>query len=113
LFTDATLTGTDPAPAAFANLFSVSGNLTSAALSGAQSMFSITYMNANYVTSLSARLLASPSIANTLSAFFTTPSYDSLTKALTVKNIQIVGGVGSIYFILVLYKQISVNSISN
>jgi hypothetical protein len=70
-------------------------------------------MNANYVTSLSARLMASPSIADTLSAFFTPPLYNSLTKALTVKNVQIVGGVGSIYFVLVLYKQISVKALSN
>ena len=113
MFTDATLTGTDPAPAAFTNLFGPSGNLTSVALSGAQSLFAITYMSANYVTSLSARLLASPSIPDTLAAYFTTPSYNYLTTTLTVKNVQIVGGVGSIYFVLVLYKQISVNSITN
>lgn len=109
LFTNPTLSGTDAAPSAFTNLFSTAGNLTSAALSSAQSMFAITYMNANYITSYSARLMTSSSQSATLTAYFTTPSYTSSNKVLTLNNVQLVGGVGSIYFVLVLYKQISVN----
>jgi len=72
-------------------------------------MFLITYINANYINSVSARLMTSSSQAAVLSAFFTTPSYNSLSNLLSVGNVQIVGGHGSVYFVLILYKQISVN----
>lgn len=72
-------------------------------------MFSITYMNANYINSVSARLMTSSSQAGVISAYFTTPSYNSLTNILSVGNIQIVGGHGTVYFVLILYKQIAVN----
>lgn len=70
-------------------------------------------MNAYYVTSMSARLMASPAQPNALTAYFITPIYNSANKVLTVKNVQIVGGVGSIYFVIVLYKQISISTLSN
>lgn len=73
-------------------------------------MFAITYMNANYINSVSARLMTSSSQAAVLSAYFTTPSYNSFNKLLSVGNVQIVGGHGTIYFVLVLYKQIAVNN---
>ena len=59
LFTNPTLTGSDPAPLAFANLFGSSNSLTAASLSGSQSMFSITYMDATYVTSFNTRSMTS------------------------------------------------------
>jgi len=70
-------------------------------------MFSITYMSANYVTSVSARLMTSSSQPAALTAYFTTPSYNPNNTVLTLSNVQLVGGQGSIYFVLVLYKQIS------
>jgi hypothetical protein len=45
-----------------------------------------------------------------LSVYFTTPSYNSAQFKLTVTNVQVLGGVGTVYFVLVLYKQISVNA---
>ena len=107
LFTNPTLTGSDPSPLAFTNLFSGS-TLTPAALSGAQSTFSITYMSANYVTSYNARLLASPS--STLSVFYNYPAYNTVSKQLTFSNVQLIGGHGTVYFVLVLYKTIGIDT---
>ena len=70
-------------------------------------MFSITYMNAKYINSVSARLMTS-SQAAALSAYFTTPTYNSLTNLLSVGSVQIIGGHGTVYFVLILYKQIAV-----
>ena len=72
-------------------------------------MFAITYMNASYVTSYSARLMTSSSQITALAAYFTNPAYNSSNAILTLNSVQIIGGVGSIYFVLALYKQISVN----
>jgi hypothetical protein len=74
-------------------------------------MFSITYLKAFYVSSVSARLMTSSSQAAVLSAYFTTPSYNSVSGVLSVNNIQIVGGHGCVYFVLVLYKQIAVDNV--
>ena len=54
--------------------------------------------------------MTSPSQANNLQVFFSTPSYNSNTQTLTVSNIQIIGDIGSVYFLLVLYKQIGKNA---
>jgi hypothetical protein len=107
LVTNPYLTGTDPSPLAFTNLFNSQGQLSSSTLSAAQSLFSITYLSGAYVNSYNARLMTSPSQASNLAAYFTTPIYNSHTSVLTVSNVQIVGSIGTVYFILVLYKQIS------
>jgi hypothetical protein len=70
-------------------------------------MFSITYLTATYSTSFNARLMSQPSQASNLSIYFTTPTYNSQTLTLTVANIQFSGSIGTVYFVLVLYKQIS------
>ena len=106
LFTNPTIIGSDPAPLAFTNLFSSSNSLTTAALAGSQSMFSITYMDANYITSFNARAMTSATQTDILTGFYDSPSYNSATKDLTVSNVQILGGVGTIYFVLVYYKTI-------
>jgi hypothetical protein len=106
LITNPYLTGTDPAPLAFANLFNSLGQLSSSTLSSAQSMFSINYLTGSYITSYNARLMTSSSQANGLIVYFTAPVYNSTTGMLTVNGIQIVGNVGTVYFLLVLYKQI-------
>lgn len=112
LFTNPTITGSDPAPLSFTSLFGATGSLTAAALTSAQSMFSITYMAGSYVTSYNARTMTSSSLPASLSVFYTTPIYQQATKQLTVKNVQIVGGTGSVYFVLVFYKVIVVDSAS-
>jgi len=66
-------------------------------------------MSASYVTSYSARLMTASSQPASLTAYFTTPSYNSTNFILTLNNVQLVGGVGTVYFVLALYKQISVN----
>ena len=112
LFTNPTLTGSDPAPLAFTSLFSGNTELSSAALSGAQSSFSITYMAANYVTSFNARAMTSSTTPSSLSVHYNTPSYNSVSKQLTVSEVQLVGGEGAVYFILVQYKTIQINNIT-
>lgn len=99
--------GTDPSPLAFTNLFGVGNTLTVSALSIAQAQFSITYLSGTYISSSNARLSSSATISQGLSVFFSTPVYDSTTKILTVSNVQILGNVGTVYFVLVIYKQIS------
>lgn len=106
LATNPTLTGTDPSPLAFTTLFSGSGGLSPAALLSAQTMFSITYLSATFSNTFNARLMTTGTQA-ALTVFFSKPSLSG--GILTVGNIQLVGGVGSVYFALVLYKQIAVN----
>lgn len=70
-------------------------------------MFSINYLSAAYVTSYNARLMTSQSQANGLIVYFDSPAFNSTAGVLTVSNVQIVGNVGTVYFALVLYKQIA------
>jgi len=112
LITNPNIIGTDPSPNAFTNLFSnTNGGLSAVALASAQSLFTITYLTGSYSTSFTdARQMTASSQASSLQIYYTTPSYNSTTQILTVNNVQIVGGVGTVYFVLVLYKQISMNS---
>lgn len=113
LFTNPTLTGSDPAPLAFTNLFGSDGSLSTASLSLAQSKFSITYMTAHYVTSYNARAMTvSATQTSPLSVHYTTPTYNTVTKQLTVSNVQIMGGQGIVYFVLVHYKTIVVDPVT-
>lgn len=109
LITNPNIVGTDPSPFAFTSLFS-SGTLSAASLASAQSMFSINYLTGTYITSYNARLISQPSQASNLAVYFSTPIFNSNTQILTVSDIQIVGNVGTIYFVLVLYKTISKSS---
>ena len=101
------LTGTDPSPLAFTSLFSASNILSTTSLNAAQAQFSITYLTATYLSSSNARLSTSSSIPISLQVFFSTPSFNENTLTLTISNVQIIGNVGTVYFALVLYKQIS------
>ena len=109
LFTHPTLTGSDPAPLAFTNLFGSDNQLKVTSLSGAQSMFSITYMTATYITSFNARSMTSSSTTNGLSVHYSTPAYNSVSKQLTINGVQILGGSGTVYFVMVHYKTIVVD----
>lgn len=112
LFTNPSLTGSDPAPLAFTNLFAASGSLSAAALTSAQSMFSITYLSGSYANSFNSRMMTDSSQASGLSVFYSTPTYNSGMKQIIINNVQIIGGTGTIYFLLVFYKEIVVNSTS-
>lgn len=65
LFTNPTITGSDPAPLAFTNLFT-GGVLSATSLASAQSMFSITYLSGTYETSFNARTMTDSSLAASL-----------------------------------------------
>ena len=112
LFTNPVLTGSDPAPLAFTNLFGTDGQLSVASLAAAQSMFSITYMTAGYVTSFNARTMTEASTAAVLAVHYSVPSYNPATLQLIINNLQVVGGEGTVYFVLVHYKTIIVDSSS-
>lgn len=47
------------------------------------------------------------SSASNLIVYFNTPSYNTATSLLTISNVQIIGNVGTIYFVLVITKQIA------
>lgn len=51
--------------------------------------------------------MTSSTQASSLLPYFSTPTYNTQTSVLTVSNVQIVGNVGTVYFVLVLYKQIT------
>jgi hypothetical protein len=106
LITNPNIVGTDPSPLAFSNLFDGTGSLSATTLNAAQAQFSITYLTGTISTTLNAKMMTASTQGN-VKTYFNTPSYNSLTHVLTVSNIQILGGVGSVYFVLVLYKQIS------
>ena len=63
-------------------------------------------MSATYITSFNARTMTESSTTSTLSVHYNTPSYNSVTRQLTINNVQIIGGSGTVYFVLVLYKTI-------
>lgn len=109
LLTNPTLIGTDPAPSAFSSLFSATGSLSLTTLTSAQSMFSITYLSGTYANSYNARLMTASTQPSAIYVYFDTPVFDSVTHSVTINNIQMMGGIGSVYFVLVLYKQISIN----
>ena len=67
-------------------------------------------MTARYVTSYNARTMTSSSTTSSISVHYSTPSYNSATKQLTVNNVQVLGGSGTVYFVLVLYKTIVLDS---
>lgn len=71
-------------------------------------MFSINYLSSTYINTFNARLMTASSQANGLYVYFNTPTYNAVSLILTVANVQIVGNVGTVYFVLVLYKQIVV-----
>lgn len=45
-----------------------------------------------------------------LSVFYNTPFYNSVTRQLTIPNVQIIGGSGTVYFVMVHYKTIVVDT---
>jgi hypothetical protein len=110
LITNPEITGTDPAPLAFTNLFNALGQLSAGTLSSAQSLFSINYLTGTYITSFNIRQMTPSTRAQGLTVYFDSPVYDSGTLVLTVSNIQLIGNVGTVYFVLVLYKQIITNA---
>lgn len=65
-------------------------------------------MNAYYVTSYNARTMTSASSG--LQVFFDTPDYRAASKQLFVSNIQVIGGTGTVYFVLVFYKEIKIDN---
>ncbi len=63
LITNPYVTGTDPAPLAFSNLFNALGQLSAGTLSSAQSLFSINYLSGTYITSFNVRQMTPSSKA--------------------------------------------------
>ena len=72
-------------------------------------MFSITYMTATYKTSFNARTMTDSLTTNGLSVHYNTPEYSPVSKQLTINGVQILGGSGTIYFVMVHYKTIIVD----
>lgn len=64
-------------------------------------------MTGTYINSYDISNFRSIDMVNSLIVYFSEPVYSSVGSTLTVNDIRLVGAEGTIYFILVLYKQIA------
>lgn len=98
----------DPSPTAFQNMFNGVSQLSSASLSLALSGFAINYLSAGYEGSLDAISMTSTSNADNLAVSFDDPVYNQGSATITVGNVGL-SSTGTIYFVLVLYKQVNLD----
>lgn len=99
----------DPSPTAFGNMYDVSGQISSASLSSALSGFAINYISGStYIGSFNAISLTYTSNADSISISFDEAVYSQSAATITVPNVRL-SDFGTAYFVLVLYKQVSLN----
>jgi hypothetical protein len=89
-------------------LYDSSSQLTSASISSALSGFAINFLSSTYLGSTDAISMISATNADNIAVSFDNPIYDSTTATITVPNVQL-STSGSVYFVLVLYKQVNLD----
>ena len=98
----------DPSPTAFQNMFGDDKHLTTTAKNSAVSGFAINYILATYRGSFNAiDMIDRTSTTANLDVSFDKPSYSN--NKIRVPNVGLAGGVGTVYFLLILYKQINID----
>ena len=90
-------------------MFDVSSHITTASLSSALSGFAINYIaNSTFIGSYDAISMTSSVNADNILVSFDEPVYSQNYATITIPNIAL-SDFGTTYFVLVLYKQISLN----
>ena len=98
----------DPSPLAFQNMFDAGNSLSAVSLASAVNGFAINYLSATYLTSFQAiDLIDRTETTKNLVVSFDKPVYSN--GRITLTNVGIAGGVGTIYFLLVFYKEINLD----
>ena len=98
----------DPSPTAFQNMFGDDKQLTAATKSSAVSGFAINYMSVTYRDSFEAiDMIDRTEATKSLTVTFDKPTFSN--NMIKVPNVGLAGGVGTVYFLLVLYKQINID----
>ena len=64
-------------------------------------------MTGTFINHYDISYLRSVDIINPLIVYFSEPMYSAVVSTLAINDIRLVGAEGTIYFILVLYKQIN------
>ena len=99
----------DPSPTAFTNMYGANKQLTPLALASAVSGFAINYMESIYISSYNAIDFISERNPEKLSVSFSQPEYDSSNQRIVIRNSRVLGGYGSVYYLVVLYKEINLD----
>ena len=98
----------DPSPTAFQNMYGTDKSLSAVSLASAVSGFAIDYLSSIYQTSFQAiDLIDRNQTTKDLVVNFDKPEYNN--GQIKITNVEIGGGIGTVYFLLVLYKQINVD----
>lgn len=97
---------------AFTNLFNTDKALSSSTLSAALGGYGIDFMTGSNVKTSDA--ISFTYRTSEIGVSFTAPVYNSINGKITISDVMIDGtNPGSIYFVLVLYKQFLVNPTTN
>ena len=98
----------DPSPTAFQNMFGTDKHLTTSTKNSAVNGFAINYISATYRDSFEAiDMLDRTETTKILSVTFDKPTFSN--NQIKVPNVGLAGGVGTVYLLLVLYKQINID----
>lgn len=113
LATNPSLTS-DPSSVAFSNMFNTSYDVTSTVLAAALSGYGIDFMTGTFLRTLNARDTSARSLAEGLYVSFAKPQFDLATNKIVIENVMINGNPdhGTVYFLLLLYKQFVTNATS-
>ena len=99
----------DPSPTSFLNMFAADKSMTALALAGAVPTFAITYMTSTYIASYEAIGFVSDLNPEKLSVSFSQPVYDKANNQIKIHNSKVSGGFGTVYYLLVLFKEINLD----
>lgn len=89
-------------------MYNSTGGLSTSSLSLALSGFAISYLSSNFQTYFNAIGMISRTLANDISVSFDEPVFNSASNTITISNVRL-SNFGSVYFVLVLYKQVEIN----
>lgn len=105
----------DPSEIAYGSMFDTSNALTGTVLAAALSGYGIDFMSGNSLKSLRARDTADRMLAENLQISFSKPQFIADQNKVIISNIYIttLNQYGSVYFLLVLYKQFVTNPVTN
>jgi len=89
-------------------MYNSTGGLSTASLSLALSGFAISYLSSSFQTYFNAIGMISRTLANDIQVSFDDPVFNSASNTITISNVRL-SNFGSVYFVLVLYKQVEIN----
>lgn len=98
----------DPSPTSFQNLFDSDNTLSATTKASAISGFAISYLSAYYEGfHQGIDMIDRATTTKDLKISFDKPEYKN--NAIKITNVEVGGGKGTVYFLLILYKQINID----